>query len=229
MPELPRRGGAEGIAICGGKGGGKPGGSARGRGEDGRTSLPQSFMERDGSFIILVGYQVFVERAIIVDVDGTVVNNSKRLAYAQSRAPMGSSDFWRIFLSGKLFHMDEPLPMARDCLLEKAKLVRIVYLSGRRTGTEEDTRHWLEKHGYPAGEVICRRGGATLPFKTEKVKELRQRYDVVCAIGDSPEDAEAYRLAGVDNIAMVDTNRDWTECPCESEIHGRYGVQAWLH
>ena len=156
---------------------------------------------------------------MVVDVDGTVVNNSKRLAYALSKAPMGSGDFWRIFLSGKLFHMDEPLPRARECLVEKAKEARIVYLSGRRTGTEGDTRHWLERHGYPEGEVIHRRSGKTLDFKTGKVKELKQRYDVVCAIGDSPEDIAAYQAAGVENVALVITNIDWVSCPCEGEKH----------
>ena len=150
-----------------------------------------------------------------MDVDGTVVDNSKRLAYVLGRAPMGSPDFWRMFLSGRLFHMDEPLPRARECLKEMAKDAKIIYLSGRRTGTEGDTRKQLEGGGFPTGEIFHRKSGKTLDFKRDKVSELRRRYDIVCAIGDTDEDMEAYRAAGVARVVKTETNKDWTECPCD--------------
>jgi len=166
-------------------------------------------------FISLGGYIFFVERAVVADIDGTLVDNSKRLAYVLSKAPMGSPDFWRMFLSGRLFHMDEPLPKARECLNEMAKSSKIIYLSGRRAGTEEDTRKQLELGGLPAGEIFHRRSGKTLDFKRDKLLELRKRYDIVCAIGDSDEDMEAYREAGVRRVVKTETNKDWTECPCD--------------
>ena len=78
-------------------------------------------------FISLEVNRVFVDKAIIVDIDGTVVDTSERLAYVLSKAPLGSHDFYRIFLSGQLFHMDKPLPKARECLLEMAKTNHIIY------------------------------------------------------------------------------------------------------
>jgi predicted secreted acid phosphatase len=160
-----------------------------------------------------------VEKVIVVDVDGTVVDNSKRLAYVLSKAPLGSPDFYRIFLSGKLFHMDEPLPRARECLLEMAKSNRIIYLSGRRAGTEEDTRKQLESGGFPSGEIFHRKSGKTFDFKRDKILELKQNYDIACAIGDTPEDIEAYRAAGVEDVRLVLTNMDWIDCPCEGDEH----------
>jgi predicted secreted acid phosphatase len=163
---------------------------------------------------------VFVEKAVVVDVDGTVMDNSKRLAYVLSKAPMGSPDFWRIFLSGSLFHMDEPLPKARECLLEMAKTNHIIYLSGRRVGTEEDTRKQLESGGLPKGDIHLRRSGKTLDFKTEKMRELAKKFDIVCAIGDRPDDIVAYQAAGVKDTRLVLTNMDWLDCPCEGGKHG---------
>jgi acid phosphatase class B len=171
-------------------------------------------------FISLEVNRVFVDKAIIVDIDGTVVDTSERLAYVLSKAPLGSHDFYRIFLSGQLFHMDKPLPKARECLLEMAKTNHIIYLSGRRAGTEEDTRKQLESGGFPKGDIHLRRSGKTLDFKTEKVRELAKSFDIVCAIGDTSEDIVAYQAAGVKDTRLVLTNMDWLDCPCEGGKHG---------
>jgi phosphoglycolate phosphatase-like HAD superfamily hydrolase len=171
-------------------------------------------------FITLDVNRVFVDKAIIVDIDGTVVDTSERLAYVLSKAPLGSHDFYRIFLSGQLFHMDKPLPRARECLLEMAKTNHIIYLSGRRAGTEEETRKQLESGGFPKGDIHLRRSGKTLDFKTEKVRELAKKFDIVCAIGDTPEDIVAYQAAGVKDTRLVLTNMDWIDCPCEGDKHG---------
>mmetsp|Transcript_11432 Transcript_11432/g.10412 ORF Transcript_11432/g.10412 Transcript_11432/m.10412 type:complete len:88 (+) Transcript_11432:72-335(+) len=81
---------------------------------------------------------------ISVDMDGTVADITKRLDYATRRAGTDKGPkFYNILLNGSLYKMDEPIAMARD-FLEKYAASRgdIVYLSGRRAGTEgqSDTR-----------------------------------------------------------------------------------------
>ncbi len=131
------------------------------------------------------------KRTISVDVDGTIADISARLAEAEKRAKKGTEKYWNILLDGELYHLDKPIQGAKTFLLRWVKDGRgeVVYLSGRRAGTEKATRAWLELHGFPAGSIIHRvKGSDSRYFKTYQLKDLRETCRLVAHFGDRPDD-----------------------------------------
>ena len=138
------------------------------------------------------------KRVISVDIDGTIANISARIDKAASFAKEGTPQYWDMALSGDLYHMD--LPIVESIPLLNSYRGDIVYLSGRRSGTEPQTKLWLEQHGFPAGKVIHRRRGIdSKSFKTEHLRSLRDHYKKVEGhFGDRLEDdGGAAKMAGV--------------------------------
>ena len=140
-------------------------------------------------------------RAISVDIDGTIANITARIAAAEKRAKPGTTAYWETLLDGKLYHLDEPMVEARNFLHRWTREVRgeIVYLSGRRRGTEIATRRWLEKHEFPIGRVIHRvKGSDSRYFKVCQLRELATSANIEAHFGDRLEDdGGAAKEAGV--------------------------------
>ena len=138
---------------------------------------------------------------ISVDIDGTIADISARLAAAEGRATPGTAAYWEVLLDGNLYHLDQPIEHARKFLLRWTTEVRgdIVYLSGRRKGTEIATRKWLEKHAFPTGRIIHRaKGSDSRFFKTCQLKELAVAANLAAHFGDRVEDdGGAAKAAGV--------------------------------
>lgn len=140
------------------------------------------------------------KRVITVDIDGTIANISARIAKAESSAPLGSPKYWDIALSGDLYHLDTPITESVPFLSNYATSGDIVYLSGRRAGTETQTRAWLDQHGFPAGRVIHRSKGVdSKSFKIHHLRILRETYKKFDGhFGDRIEDdGGAAKSAGV--------------------------------
>ncbi|CAD7927260.1 unnamed protein product [Amoebophrya sp. A120] len=77
----------------------------------------------------------------------------------------------------------------------------VIYVSGRRMGTEEQTRDWLRQHGFPDGEIRHRpRGVRSMLWKRDVLAELKQRHKIVAHIGDRDDDTDAAAQAGVRGI-----------------------------
>ena len=145
---------------------------------------------------------------VSVDMDGTVADISKRREYALRFGADGSVDFFSVLLNGQHYHMDEPILAAREFLLRYASDMKgsIVYLSGRRQGTELQSKKWLDDHGFPPGEIVHRRTGhRSLQFKIDWLHKFCQRGWVDAHIGDRLEDdGGAARSAGVRFVHIVD-------------------------
>ncbi len=143
-------------------------------------------------------------KAISFDVDSTLADTTKRWSRARDQVPSeGGPRFWNIFMSGDNYYLDQPIPLSRDFVQAYADAdVAIIYLSGRRAGTEEQTRQWLRQHGYPEGSIYHRPPAVlTKPFKTRVLRQLKKEYDVLYHIGDSiVDDIEAAKAAGVPAI-----------------------------
>lgn len=77
----------------------------------------------------------------------------------------------------------------------------VVYVSGRRAGTEPQTIDWLQKHTFPLGRVFHRdRGTRSLKWKANTLRDLRKVSHVRAHIGDRDDDkhaAEQARVMGV--------------------------------
>jgi predicted secreted acid phosphatase len=149
-------------------------------------------------------------RVISVDLDGTVANIRRRYEYALQHGPDKSNEFYNVFLDGEFYHLDEPIPASLEFLWRYVRELkgRVVYLSGRRQGTEGQTEAWLRQHGFPNGEIIHREMGMrSLHFKSEWLITLRRQYWVDAHIGDRLEDdGGAARFTGTRFIHIRDNN-----------------------
>lgn len=68
----------------------------------------------------------------------------------------------------------------------------VAYVSGRRSGTEHQTRAWLQRHGFPAGEILHRpTGSKSMGWKCQQLRGLSRRFHVVAHFGDREDDREA--------------------------------------
>ena len=88
---------------------------------------------------------------LIFDIDGTLVNIEKRLALAPGKLHKNGRDMfrnrseWDIVLNGDNYYLDEPIIHALSYLkhIEATNKYNIIYLSGRRDSTLEQTKNWL--------------------------------------------------------------------------------------
>ena len=143
-----------------------------------------------------------------VDLDGTVADITVRKEYALQFGVDGSIEFYEALLDGKQYTLDQPILAARDFLNQYVRDTKgeIIYLSGRREGTEGDSQAWLTKHNFPRGRVIHRaKGHRSLDFKCSWLRQFKETRWVDAHIGDRLEDdANAARFSGVKFLHVVD-------------------------
>jgi hypothetical protein len=148
------------------------------------------------------------ERIVTVDLDGSVADITLRRLYALKFGPEKSPAFYDVLLDPVHFHMDVPIEPARDFLQEYRQATggEIVYLSGRRLGTESASLEWLVRNGFPVGRVIHRRTGRkSADFKKECLLELAAQYKVDAHFGDRPDDdSRSAEAAGVPYFLIKD-------------------------
>ena len=155
-----------------------------------------------------------LQRVISVDIDDTLANVARRREYALQFGADMSIEFYDTFLDGQHYHMDEPILASVDFLWRYVRELqgKIVYLSGRRSGTEDATEQWLRQHGFPGGEIIHRdMGDRSLDFKAYWLGILRNKYWVDAHIGDRlKDDRGAARSTKIKFIHIKD--RMWPPC-----------------
>ncbi len=149
-------------------------------------------------------------RTISVDIDGTIADISVRIKTAERQAKPGTGAYWETLLNGNLYHLDRPIEAARNFLKRWTSEVQgeIVYLSGRRVGTEMATRTWLHKHDFPSGKIIHRvRGSDSRFFKTCRLRELAAVAKLDAHFGDRLEDdGGAAKEAGVRFVHITEND-----------------------
>lgn len=137
-------------------------------------------------------------RAVIWDLDGTLSDDQARAHYVEVEA--GRTRDWDSYFDA----VDEDPPVAASMEILhalRAAGVRIIYLTGRPEFTRPKTERWLKANGLdeydhlvmrPAGEI--RVAGE---FKTDEIRHLREKYELVCAFEDRIDVAEHLRRAGL--------------------------------
>jgi predicted secreted acid phosphatase len=132
------------------------------------------------------------DRVLSVDIDGTIADVTKRKLYALQFGPDASRVFYEVFLAGEHYHMDDPVIASREFLHKYVSDLRgkIIYLSGRREGTEGHTQEWLTRHSFPDGHIVHRRKGLqSAQFKTHWIRAFLSKGLIVDAhVGDRLED-----------------------------------------
>jgi 5'-nucleotidase (lipoprotein e(P4) family) len=147
-------------------------------------------------------------RAVVVDIDETVLDNSPHQAYTvKKRLPFAAATWieWGNMRAAK------PIPGAVDFLTyANQKGVKVFYVSNRFDQQKAATIDNLKKVGFPdaTDETV-------LLFKTESSKEARrkaimEKYRIVLLVGDNLDDLSNVfeRKSVADRFAEVDKTRE---------------------
>lgn len=143
------------------------------------------------------------KRTIICDIDGTIADLSHRLHHINP--PPGQRKNWVAFhdgVGGDAPHSDM---LTILWLLTQWKLGwhsrRVVYVSGRMSRTRDDTRQWLDKHGFPPGDLHMRDDGDFRSDDVVKEEILDTQLcltpdDVLCVLDDRDRVVSMWRRRG---------------------------------
>jgi phosphoglycolate phosphatase-like HAD superfamily hydrolase len=165
------------------------------------------------------------ERAIVVDVDNTVLSDKQRkTAVLKQRfnkdVPLSALDgnyrlsgildetqyqeFEKLFHDPRLVELDEPLPGCIEALRALARDYSIVYLTTRPARLRGSTLERLRALGLPLSKPLWRtlnmkkgERDSAREWKRKNLKRLLHKYEIVAGIGDAPSDCQAYADAGI--------------------------------
>jgi hypothetical protein len=135
-------------------------------------------------------------------MDGTIADASRR----EAKFLKGKKKNWPGFF--KDMEKDPPIKDVLDRVLELAETHDIVILTGRPDRYRPQTESWLKKYKVPALEVLMRRRGDTrrdFDSKSELMKELLGRRNVVLALDDREPVVDLYRKLGV-NAVLIESD-----------------------
>jgi hypothetical protein len=152
---------------------------------------------------------------IICDIDGTVLDVTKRIAKSLEEAgvdptsrPQAVADnlprslrskFYDVFLSEKYAGLDEPVPEIIEAVgeMQRVRGLPIVYLSGRPEGMRCATEAALKSIDLPFEEIVLRPRRQQMMRTTEfKVQAVKQRpYEPRVVYDDDVEILAAFRAA----------------------------------
>ncbi|HEU4753762.1 MAG TPA: HAD family acid phosphatase [Armatimonadota bacterium] len=138
-------------------------------------------------------------KAVIWDLDGTLSDDRARAHFVE--VEQGKKRDWDSYFDA----VDEDAPIAASIEVLhalRAAGVRIVYLTGRPEFTRPKTERWLKANGLDDYDVLVMRParGDWRPageFKVDRIRVLREEYELVCAFEDRIDVADALRKAGL--------------------------------
>jgi phosphoglycolate phosphatase-like HAD superfamily hydrolase len=152
----------------------------------------------------------------IFDIDGVVADVRHRLHHLETR-PKDWGGFFGA--AGD----DPPLTEGLTLVADLRQRHEIVWLTGRPDWLRTTTRHWLDAHGLPIGELFMRAGGDHRPARLYKVGVLRRLAgggrQIAAFIDDDSEVVDTARAAGYPAVLA-----DWAgRAPALREAQDRLG------
>ena len=162
-------------------------------------------------------------RACVIDMDGTIADESARRAKAEAEHPKEKDEkgYYKSYFSPELIALDKPIEKSREVLnWVSAQGVDIYYVSSRSQNCLKASIKWIEDNKFPKGKWVYHRKGfkKTLDFKTETIKEIQQKADVLFGVGDRGSDTEAYNNCGIKAITVeANSDKDWERVKTEIE------------
>ena len=137
-------------------------------------------------------------RAVVFDLDGVLIDSSKRYEVCKEEAKGNEKAFWDCFLSEKYMNYDslreDVIRILRGYLV---KGYRVIILTGRVRQTQaRKTRSQLKEWGISYHEIVFRRKGdyrEDQDYKLEGLAKLMNRYRVEALYDDSNKVLEAVK------------------------------------
>jgi hypothetical protein len=135
-------------------------------------------------------------KSILVFIDGTICDASGRMHLADT------PDFYE---RGWMLK-DRAVEGSAECMNELAKRYEIVYIGARPESAHLPTAEWLEKMGYPKGDIyLAERQEDRLSI----VKTIQGKHDFIAGIGDRWDDNELHAEIGCLSIILKEHEGKW--------------------
>jgi hypothetical protein len=138
--------------------------------------------------------------AVIVDLDGTLVNVSEIRHFVEG-SPRDFDSFHRESVNSP------PIPCVRDeIILQKSLGRQIIVLSGRSEKYRALSQFWLAMHEVPYDRLILRDSSdfrSDVVIKSEMYDSLTISYEIVEAVDDRTELISLWRSKGVPVVKQV--------------------------
>ncbi|MFW9873166.1 MAG: L-2-amino-thiazoline-4-carboxylic acid hydrolase [Candidatus Thorarchaeota archaeon] len=136
-------------------------------------------------------------KSILVFIDGTICDTRHRHHYGIKTLE---------FNKREEILKDKAVPDSVGCLNKISNNYEIVYIGARPKFTIDATKEWLEKEGFPKGDVYL---GETQKERLEIIEEIKNRYNFLLGVGDRWDDNELHLKLGCLSIILEEFNGKW--------------------
>lgn len=138
-------------------------------------------------------------KAIVCDIDGTIASEKKR--HELATLPNGEVD-WDKYFDEKLLIQDKVnIPLKNRLKQFKKNGYIIIFLTGRRENLRKITTSWLLKNCIDADFLVMREQESNYmdieDYKTRKINEIKEKFDIHLAFEDLPEGIAALKNAKI--------------------------------
>lgn len=118
----------------------------------------------------------------IIDLDGVIVDASKRFEQAEAARAFGNDAYWRMALDPNLIPLDTLIPGADVALADLEKDgYTVVYLTSRPENMRQNTRAWMAAHDLVGPPLVMKPHAAqyikTIVWKNVMVQHLVAWYE----------------------------------------------------
>ncbi|MCX6357110.1 MAG: hypothetical protein NT045_04410 [Candidatus Aureabacteria bacterium] len=162
-------------------------------------------------------------RACVIDMDGTIADESARRAKAEKECPKekDSKGYYRVYFDPALIASDTPSNKAREVLTwVSGQGVDIYYVSSRSQQCLEASTEWIEDNKFPKGKGVYHREGfkKTTDYKTDTIRKIQCKADVLFGVGDRESDMDVYKSRRIKPIQVeVTSDKSWESARVEIE------------
>lgn len=134
--------------------------------------------------------------AVLIFIDGTICDTRHRHHF------FGTDDFY----SESEILKDLPTPDSIKCIKELSQKYKIVYMGARPGCYIDITQKWINKTGFPDGEVYLSENQSD---RLEIAKKLKKQYNITAGIGDRWDDNEMHLEIGCISIILKEFEGNW--------------------
>lgn len=134
--------------------------------------------------------------SVLIFIDGTICDQRHRIQYA------GTPDF----NSEDNILNDLPTKGSVECMAELSKKYHLIYIGARPDTYVDITRKWLNKVGFPNGDVYL---GKNQQERMNIALELKEMNEFIAGIGDRWDDNELHLALGCKSFILKEWEPNW--------------------